>query len=245
MCHLFIRAISLNVKNNAVYGESKVIMITRKTIPLFTLGFILALSACKKAEDAPKENAAEAPKAEVNPTDSQTPDAPPVKVQMPPAPRITQSNICPQKATKTKDGICSCMHGGLDSLLPLINSLKAPLQLDGSDVLGDEFECTITREEDSNDFGTAAVCTKLRGCMTLDGRWYPALSKTALTHHRNEGGATPHYTTDNGLLANRFTSRSAPYYVPGGMDITLESVSELGDCVLDRTDGIPLLSALD
>ncbi|MBQ9816966.1 MAG: hypothetical protein IJM59_05805 [Proteobacteria bacterium] len=52
--------------------------------------------------------------------------------------------------------------------------------------------------------------------MTVDGRWYPGL-------------AIPKYDQQK-------------YYVPGGMDTTLETVAIFGDCVLDRTDGIPLFS---
>lgn len=65
---------------------------------------------------------------------------------------------------------------------------------------------------------TGPYCENIKGCRTLDGRIYPALE------------------------VNREW-----YYVPGGMDTTLETKTDMfgyGDCVLERTDGIPLYSTL-
>ena len=224
-------------------------MNTHKTIALFTLGLLLTLSACgKKADNAPDAGGAEAPKADVaNPAE---PASASVKVNpsatvLPPAPRIEKSDICPAKANKTGDGVCSCYYGGYDTQNSIPDIYKDSLRADSSDVLGSDFECTITPSGSDCDFGTAAVCTKIRGCTTLDGRWYPALAKAAFSFHDGVRGSQLGESKERGLLANRNTSRSDHYYVPGGMDITLESASVQGDCVLDRTDGIPLFSAQD
>ena len=99
-------------------------MNTPKTIALFTLGLLLALSACgKKADNAPDAGGAEAPKADVaNPAEpaSASAKANPSATVLPPAPRIEKSDICPAKANKT-----GAVAGSSPKMLPPNNVISA------------------------------------------------------------------------------------------------------------------------
>ncbi len=233
-------------------------MTTPKKQLLLALAIPFILSSCSKKapepaqESKPAESAVEAPKADdaaANPPSeaiAQNPEnAPKGKVNLnilPPKPRHADSEICPQKAVKTSNNMCTCYYGGYGEDEPKPGQITAPLQEDESRVLGREFQCTVDSGTDSCDAITAAVCNKIQGCMTIDGRWYPALSKATSINHYRHLNQLPTKSAVPDILAYHLTSKSDPYYVPGGMDITLESRSEYGDCVLDRTDDIPLFS---
>ena len=133
-----------------------------------------------------------------------------------PAPVITKTDACPEGAFKTKDGVCSCFYG-MSKTEQDGRHAYGDLKPDGSDVLGASFKCADIACDSSGFMLPETICPNIRGCMAADGRWYPGLANA--------------------------TIKTQDYYVPGGMDTTLETVSEYGDCVLDRTDGIPLYSA--
>ena len=198
-------------------------MNTPKTIALFTLGLLLTLSACgKKADEIPKET--ESLKAEAPEIDAEAINAPieasgqnsnevrndDVKRRiriLPPKPKHADSDICPRKALKTSSNMCSCYYGGYDEDEPKPGAIGAPLQEDESRVLGRSFQCTVDSEIDECSSITAAVCDRIQGCMTIDGRWYPALSKATYIDHYGHLEVLPKESDIPDILAYRYTSK--------------------------------------
>lgn len=138
------------------------------------------------------------------------------KTDYTPSPKLRKTEACPKGAYKTDDGVCSCYYGKSKTVQEG-KQRYGDLRPDGSDVLGSLFECSEIDCYTGNSPSPYVICPDIHGCITADGRVYPGL-------------ADPN---------NQYEQQ---YYVPGGMDTTLETLSEYGDCVLDRTDGIPRFS---
>ncbi|MBQ9817185.1 MAG: DUF285 domain-containing protein [Proteobacteria bacterium] len=122
-----------------------------------------------------------------------------------------------------KDGVCSCeqiksnQHGEF-----YCNRYNAVISADDS--FGSQFE-----------IGGILTCHKDGGCHTRDGRHYP---KGALIGFN--GYSIPQYSyIDQQKYWKDLAYRdSLMFHVDGGLDTTIESISPLGECVLDRTDSM-------
>ena len=107
--------------------------------------------------------------------------------------------------------------------------------------LHDGFYCKqyILDYDDNTDrieSGGILYCTKKSGCHTRDGRHYPQWTKIGFAGADNE-----HYAPlgGNRKFYDDLAYRDAlSYHIDAGFDTTEESISPLGECVLDRKDNI-------
>lgn len=87
------------------------------------------------------------------------------------------------------------------------------------------------------------VCYKEGGCHTSDGRHYPQYASIGYTSFSDfcSRGEDINYNRfhKKSYEDNRAYRDSLMYHIDAGFDTTQESLSILGECVLDRTDSIP------
>ena len=163
-----------------------------------------------------------------------------------PAPRISRSDECPKGAFMAgKDTLkdenlwrCSCFYGGENASDG--KGSYGVLRRDGSDVVGAQFECA-SAQYDNHEFVQAAVCAKPGGCKTLDGKWYALFDIAAASLYVDEADEQEYAKTKDITFDISKSEYEDIPYITGGMDTSLKSGAH-GNCVLDRTDGIPRFS---
>ena len=126
------------------------------------------------------------------------------------------------------DGVCTChdlktnLHG--EFYCNLYSIVYA----------GDPYDCGVDDRYD--DVGGILSCEKEGGCYTSDGRHYPRNATIGFNGfdiiHGDERKM-------QAFIRERNYQENLYFHIDAGFDTTIESISELGECVLDRTDSIP------
>ena len=119
--------------------------------------------------------------------------------------------------------------------------------------LRDYNDATFTTDET----GAVIRCLKPEGCHTLDGRHYPQWATFGFSgevdyryyvpprlSYRTGGYVEqePAANLKEQIVIDRANREAMLFHIDAGFDMMEESISELGECVLDRTDNIPRMS---